>query len=85
MAHSHFPAGRQRLRAARTNLTLGNAMMYGITAAVWVYALFQKRIDAFCAAGTGRVLKYVFFAGCGAYLLFAGPVCSQLCPPGHGQ
>ena len=66
-----FLLGDSALRAARTNLTLGNAMMYGITAAVWVYALFQKRIDAFCAAGAGRVLKYVFFAGCGAYLLFA--------------
>ena len=46
-----FLLGDSALRAARTNLTLGNAMMYGITAAVWVYALFQKRIDAFCAAG----------------------------------
>ena len=70
-----FLLGDSALRAVRTNLTLGNAMMYGITVAVWGYALFQRRIDAFCAAGAGRVLKYVFFAGCGAYLLFAlGPV-----------
>ena len=56
-------------RAARSNFNLGVLMMYCITAAVWVYALFHRRIDAFCAAGAGRVLKYVFFAGCG---LFAG-------------
>lgn len=54
-------------RAARSNFNLGVLMMYCITAAVWVYALFHRRIDAFCAAGVGRVLKYVFFAGCGVF------------------
>lgn len=81
-----FLLGDSALRAARTSLTLGNAMMYGITAAVWVYALFQKRIDAFCAAGAGRVLKYVFFAGCGAYLLFAlGLFAASFARPATGN
>ncbi len=31
-----FLLGDSALRAARTNLTLGNAMMYGITGAMWV-------------------------------------------------
>ena len=30
-----FLLGDSALRAVRTNLTLGNAMMYGITVAVW--------------------------------------------------
>lgn len=81
-----FLLGDSALRAARTNLTLGNAMMYGITVAMWVYALFQKRIDAFCAAGAGRVLKYVFFAGCGAYFLFAlGLFAASFAHPATGN
>lgn len=52
------------LRAFRTTLNLGSFLMYCITGAVWVYALFFRQIDAFCAHGIGRALKYVFFAGC---------------------
>ena len=81
-----FLLGDSALRAVRTNLTLGNAMMYSITVAVWGYALFQRRIDAFCAAGAGRVLKYVFFAGCGAYLLFAlGLFAASFAHPATGN
>ena len=81
-----FLLGDSALRAVRTNLTLGNAMMYGITVAVWGYALFQRRVDAFCAAGAGRVLKYVFFAGCGAYLLFAlGLFAASFADPATGN
>lgn len=81
-----FLLGDSALRAVRTNLTLGNAMMYGITVAVWGYALFQRRVDAFCAAGAGRVLKYVFFAGCGAYLLFAlGLFAASFAHPATGN
>ncbi len=51
-------------RVFRTTLNLGSFLMYCITAAVWIYALFFRQIDAFCAHGVGRALKFVFFAGC---------------------
>ena len=49
------------LRAIRSSFNLGVLMMYLITAALWIYALFHTKIDAFCAAGAGRVLKIIFF------------------------
>ncbi len=57
------------LRGLRSNFTVGVLMVYCITAALWVYAIFHKRIDAFCAAGVGRVLKILFFCGCGVFAL----------------
>ena len=51
-------------RMFRTTFNLGSFLMYCITAAVWIYALFFRRIDAFCAHGVGRAIKYIFFAGC---------------------
>lgn len=48
------------LRAIRSSFNLGVLMMYLITAALWIYALFHTKIDAFCAAGAGRVLKHLF-------------------------
>ena len=52
------------LRAIRSSFNLGVLMMYLITAALWIYALFHTKIDAFCAAGAGRVLKIIFFCCC---------------------
>ena len=66
------------LRFFRTSLNFGSFLMYCITACFWIYALFYRRIDAFCAAGVGRFLKYTFFAGCLfcagmiAFLLWSG-------------
>lgn len=57
------------LRGLRSSFTVGVLMVYCITAALWVYAIFHKQIDAFCAHGVGRVLKILFFCGC---TVFAG-------------
>ena len=54
-------------RGLRSNFTLGVLMIYGITAALWVYAIFHRPIDAFCAHGVGRVLKILFFCGCAVF------------------
>lgn len=55
------------LRAFRSNFNFGLLLIWLITAALWVYLLFHKWIDAFCAAGVGRVLKILFFCGCGVF------------------
>ena len=57
------------LRAIRSSFNLGVLMMYLITAALWIYALFHTKIDAFCAAGAGRVLKIIFFCCCAVFAL----------------
>lgn len=57
------------LRGLRSNFTVGVLMVYCITAALWIYAFFHKQIDAFCAAGVGRVLKILFFCGCAVFTL----------------
>lgn len=55
------------LRAVRSNFNLGVLMMCLLTAGVWAYALFHGPIDAWCAAGPGRVVKWLFFAGCAVF------------------
>ena len=55
------------LRGLRSNFNLGVLMVYGITAALWIYAIFHKQIDAFCAHGIGRALKILFFCGCAVF------------------
>ncbi len=55
------------LRAARSNFNVGVLMVYCITAALWVYALFHRQIDALCAHGVGRWLKILFFCGCAVF------------------
>lgn len=57
------------LRSLRSNFNFGMLLMYLVTAGLWVYALFHKPIDAFCAAGVGRVLKILFFCGCGLFVV----------------
>lgn len=57
------------LRSFRSNFNFGLLLVYLITAGLWVYAIFHRPIDAFCAAGVGRVLKILFFCGVGVLLL----------------
>ena len=57
------------LRALRSTLNLGTFMMYCITVALWVYALFHSQIDAFCKNGFGYTLKIIFWIGCAVLLL----------------
>lgn len=55
------------LRAFRSNFNFGLLLVWLITAALWVYLLLHRQIDAFCAVGIGRVLKILFFCGCGVF------------------
>ena len=48
-----FLLGDSALRAVRTNLTLGNAMMYGITVAVWGMLYFKGALTPFALQGPG--------------------------------
>lgn len=57
--------GDSILRSLRSNFNFGLLLVYLITAGLWAYGLFYKPIDAFCAAGFGRVLKILFFCGVG--------------------
>lgn len=57
------------LRALRSNFNFGVLLVWMITAALWVYAIFHRQIDAFCAAGVGRVLRILFFCGCGVFCI----------------
>lgn len=57
------------LRLIRSSFNLGTFLMYFITAALWIYAIFHKSIDSFCSHGLGYGLKIFFWAGC---ILFAG-------------
>ncbi|MEG1699293.1 MAG: YdcF family protein [Oscillospiraceae bacterium] len=56
-------------RLFRSNFNFGTFLMYLITALLWIYAIFNKWIDIFCAHGLGRILKYMFFGGCGFLLI----------------
>lgn len=60
-----FFLGDSILRSLRSNFNFGLLLVYLITGGLWVYGLFYKPIDAFCAAGAGRVLKILFFCGIG--------------------
>lgn len=59
-------------RSFRSNFNFGLLLMYLLTAALWVYALFHRSIDAFCAEGIGRWLKILFFCGVGLFCLLLG-------------
>ena len=49
-----FLLGDSALRAVRTNSTLGNAMMYGITVAVWgISFYFKGALTPFALQGPG--------------------------------
>ncbi len=60
------------LLTLRSNFNFGLLIIYLITAGLWIYALFHGPIDAFCAAGVGRVLKILFFCGLGVFALLVG-------------
>lgn len=53
----------------RTSFTFGTFLMWAVTAALFVYAIFHRQIDAFCKNGVGRVLKFIFL---GMLLFFIG-------------
>lgn len=57
------------LRSLRSNFNFGVLLVWMITAALWVYAIFHRQIDAFCTVGVGRVLKILFFCGAGVFCL----------------
>lgn len=59
-------------RAKNSSLNLGPILIYLITAALWIYAIFHKKIDAFCSFGVGRALKILFFCGCAVYAVLLG-------------
>lgn len=50
-------------RIFRTSFNLGSFLMLCITVGLWVYALFRRPVNAFCAHGVGRILKVIFFFG----------------------
>lgn len=60
-----FFLGDSILRSLRSNFNFGLLLVYLITGGLWIYGLFYRPIDAFCAAGAGRVLKILFFCGIG--------------------
>ena len=62
-----FFLGDSLYRSTRSNFNFGLFLIYLITGGLWVYALFHRQIDAFCSHGPGRVLKIMFFIGCGIY------------------
>ena len=55
------------VRSLRSNFNFGLLLVYLLTGGLWVYALFHEPIDAFCAAGIGRVLRNLFFCGVGIF------------------
>ncbi len=55
-----------------SNFNFGLLLIYGITGLLWIYALFHRRIDLFCASGVGRALKLLFLCGCGVYCVLLG-------------
>lgn len=62
-----FFLGDSLYRMKTSSLNLGPILVYLITTALWIYAIFHKKIDEFCAVGIGRVLKILFFCGCAVY------------------
>ncbi len=53
----------------RTNFSTGHILMWGVSLALVAYGIFHTQIDAFCAEGVGRVLKYCVLGG---VAVFAG-------------
>ena len=67
-----FLLGDSIYRSTCSNFNFGLFIIYMITAAMWIYALFHRQIDAFCDHGVGRVLKILFFCGCAVYGVLLG-------------
>ena len=57
------------ISTVRSNFNAGHAILWIISSLLLSYAIFHDAIDAFCQAGFGLVLKWLFFAG---ILAFAG-------------
>lgn len=60
------------LRWRQSAFHLGTFLMYCITAALWIYALFHRSIDAWCAVGIGRIFKILFWIGLAFTVLLMG-------------
>ncbi len=56
----------------RASVTLGLFLMYGLTAALFVYFFFHRQIDGFCSHGPGALLRVVFFCGFAFFLCLVG-------------
>ena len=51
------------LLTLRGSVNLGLFLVWGLTGALFLYFLFHRQIDAFCAHGVGAVLRAVFWCG----------------------
>ncbi len=51
------------LRFMRSSMNLGVILMYVITICLWIYTLFNRKIDEFTSHGIGFIFKLIFFAG----------------------
>lgn len=60
------------IRVVSTNFNMGALLMYLITAFLLCYAFFHSSIDAFCAAGFGRFLKFALLTGCAVFAALMG-------------
>lgn len=81
-----FFLGDSILRTLRSNFNFGMLLMYLITAGLWIYALFHRQIDVFCATGLGRGLKILFFCGMGLFaVLLAFVTISGYTDPPDGN
>ncbi|NLW79054.1 MAG: YdcF family protein [Ruminococcaceae bacterium] len=53
----------------RSNYNFGTVLMWLFSAVFIVYGIFHRQIDAFCAHGFGRVLKYIVYAGVALFVV----------------
>lgn len=51
-------------RTIRSNINFGGVLVYIITAILWIYAIFNKRIDLLTHSGVGLAIKTMFLIGC---------------------
>jgi len=56
----------------RASVTLGLFLMYGLTAALFLYLRFSAQIDRFCAHGPGRILAVLFWCGFAFFVFLVG-------------
>ncbi|MDL2293458.1 YdcF family protein, partial [Ruminococcaceae bacterium OttesenSCG-928-D13] len=55
------------LATIRSSFNMGHLVLWLCSVCLILYGIFHKQIDAFCQAGLGRVLKWIFFAGVTVY------------------
>ncbi len=54
-----------------SNFNAGTLLLWCISAALVLYGVFHRQIDAFCVRGPGLVLKWLFWAGVAVYAALA--------------